>query len=63
MIMNGNSMISLIKESGLKGALVNIRGIRDRILETSKQRLILILTEMQGIIAEQKRKRRVEHVM
>lgn len=63
MIMNGNSMISLIKESGLKGALVNIRGIRDRILETPKQRLILILTEMQGIIAEQKRKRRVEHVM
>lgn len=56
-------MISLIKESGLKGALVNIRGIRDRILETPKQRLILILTEMQGIIAEQKRKRRVEHVM
>ena len=59
MVMNGHVIISMIKEQGLDGALSSIHEIRDRILESSKQRMILILTEMQGIIAEQKRKRRV----
>jgi len=59
MVMNGHVIINMIKEQGLDGALSSIREIRDRILESSKQRMILLLTEMQGIIAEQKRKRRV----
>ena len=59
MVMNGHVIIKMIKEQGLDGALSTVREIRDRILESSKQRMILILTEMQGIIAEQKRKRRV----
>ena len=59
MVMDGHELINMIKVQGLDGALSSIRDIRDKILESSKQRMILILTEMQGIIAEQKRKRRV----
>ena len=52
-------MISLIKEHGLEGGLNHIREVRSRLLTSTQQPLYLILTNMQGIITEQRRKRRV----
>lgn len=59
LVMDGNSMIMLIKQHGLEGALEQIRDLRSRIVQDESQRMILVLTAMQGIIAEQKKKRRV----
>lgn len=58
-VMDGHSMITLIKQHGLNGALQQLRELRSQIVQEENQRLILILTSMQGIIAEQKKKRRV----
>ena len=59
MVMDGNSMIMLIKQHGLEGALEKIHDLRSRIIQDESQQMILVLTSMQGIIAEQKKKRRV----
>ena len=58
--MGGHAMISLIKQRGLDGALNEIADIRERLVSDEHQRILLILTEMQGVIAEQKKRRRVE---
>jgi hypothetical protein len=58
--MGGHAMISLIKQRGLDGALNEIADIRERLVSEEHQRILLILTEMQGVIAEQKKRRRVE---
>ena len=42
------------------GALNEIADIRERLVSDEHQRILLILTEMQGVIAEQKKRRRVE---
>ena len=59
-VMGGHAMISLIKQRGLDGALNEIADIRERLVSEEHQRILLILTEMQGVIAEQKKRRRVE---
>lgn len=58
-IMEGSTMINLIKESGLEGGLARIKEVRSLLLSDSRQKLFLILTNMQNIIAEQRKKRRV----
>ena len=60
LVMGGHVMISLIKQRGLDGALNEIADIRERLVSEEHQRILLILTEMQGVIAEQKKRRRVE---
>lgn len=60
LVMGGHAMISLIKQRGLDGALNEIADIRERLVSEEHQRILLILTEMQGVIAEQKKRRRVE---
>ena len=52
-------MISLIKEKGMEGGLSHIKEVRSLLLTNTNQHLYLILTNMQSIIAEQRRKRRV----
>ena len=59
MVMDGNSMISLIKEKGLDECLEYIRGVRELLLEDNSQQMVLILTNMQAIITDQRKKRRV----
>ena len=59
LIIDGNNMISLIKQNGLEGALKSIRFYRERLLTADSQKMFLILTNMQGIIAEQRKKKRV----
>ena len=58
--MDGSSMILLVKQSGIDGALDYMQSIRGLLLEDPKQRLFLILTNMQGIIASQRKKKRVD---
>lgn len=60
LVMGGHAMISQIKQRGLDGALNEIADIRERLVSEEHQRILLILTEMQGVIAEQKKRRRVE---
>ena len=52
-------MISLIKEKGLDLGLEYIRGVRELLLEDKSQQMVLILTNMQAIITDQRKKRRV----
>lgn len=59
LVIDGNIMISLIKRNGLEGALNSIRSYREQLLSSDSQKMFLILTNMQGIIAEQRKKRRV----
>lgn len=59
LVIDGNNMISLIKQHGLEGALKSIRSYREQLLSSDSQKMFLILTNMQGIIAEQRKKRRV----
>lgn len=59
LVIDGNNMISLIKQNGLEGALKSIRSYREQLLSNDSQKMFLILTNMQGIIAEQRKKRRV----
>lgn len=61
-LMDGNAMIALIKEKGLKGALEYVNQMRDLLLSDSKQQLHLILTNVQNIISESRKKRRVFHI-
>lgn len=61
-LMDGNAMIALIKEKGLKGALEYVKQMRDLLLSDSKQQLHLILTNVQNIISESRKKRRVFHI-
>lgn len=56
-------MINIIKKDGLDGGLKYIRNIRDLLLTSNKQKLFLILTNMQNIISEQRKKRRVFFVL
>lgn len=58
-LMDGNAMIALIKEKGLKGALDYVKHMRELLLSDSKQQLYLILTNVQNIISENRKKRRV----
>ena len=45
----------------INGEVLNeIADIRERLVSDEHQRILLILTEMQGVIAEQKKRRRVE---
>lgn len=62
LVMGGHAMISLIKQRGLDGALSEITSLRERLVSDENQRILLILTEMQGVIAEQKKRRRVDDV-
>lgn len=62
-LMDGNAMIALIKEKGLKGALEYVKQMRDLLLSDSKQQLYLILTNVQNIISESRKKRRVFHII
>ena len=43
----------------METGLQHIREVRRRLLQDTSQKLLLILTNMQGIITEQRRKRRV----
>lgn len=58
-LMDGNAMIALIKKKGLKGALDYVKHMRDLLLSDSNQQLYLILTNVQNIISENRKKRRV----
>ena len=57
-VTDGYPMIALIKQS-METGLQHIREVRRRLLQDTSQKLLLILTNMQGIITEQRRKRRV----
>lgn len=59
LVIDGHVMISLIKQNGLEGALKSIRFYREQLLTKESQKMFLILTNMQGIIAEQRKRRRV----
>ena len=59
LVIDGHVMISLIKQNGLEGALKSIRSYREQLLTKDSQKMFLILTNMQGIIAEQRKRRRV----
>ena len=53
----------IIKQDGLDGGLKYIRNIRELLLTSNKQKLFLILTNMQNIISEQRKRRRVSHFL